>query len=70
MDRVGKLKCYRRGSCVWPIPFLTTCMHLWYYRLIRLVVLGAAGRGFLPVKIAREKGLAVIEFDLRVFRTE
>ena len=70
MDKVGKLKCFRRGSCVWPISSLTTCMHHWYYRLIGLVVLGAAGRGFPPTKIARGWGLTVIEFHLRVFRTE
>ena len=70
MDRVGKLKCFRKGSCVWPISSLATCMRLMFDRLIGLVVLGLADRGPPPIQIAREMCLVVIEFWLRVFHTK
>ena len=70
MDWVGRLKCFRKGSCVRPNSSLVTCMQQKYNWLIRLVILGSANRGFPPTRPARETCLIVIEFMLRVFRTE
>ena len=69
MDRVGKLKCFRRGSCMWPIPAMSTCMRHRLNRLVRLVTLDSTGGGFPPTQTASEMGRVVIEFWLQMFRT-